>query len=503
MKKSKSRESSRRVFRFQIITTLAFIVIIAITLTVVIFNSLNKSGNVLKHKVSSLISTIDVQMEINIDNCLKTIENTSTLVFSADPVYDDIVAYQYDPVENNYDEYDKIKIEDAISDKLIQLSLMENYCDFAVVYSDEHTVGKISESTNYTFDSNLYETMETVVTRQRTNDGWFSSNDDEFVRLYYAKRLNDNAILITSFYVTELESIFARSDNMSDMTIRLVDSQNTMIYSSKDDEIGSPLSDEIFSLIDMQNSAIITNDKYIVSVGTCGDEWKIICSIPTSVILAENADTRNYTIFIGVCATVLSIIVVAFIMKVISKPIKTVVDNLNTKVDTDLLTGIYNKMTYQEKCMEILKKESGKEHSLWIVDIDNFKNVNDTMGHAVGDQVIVGVAHILSNAFFDNGFAGRIGGDEFSAMITLPDKIKPETESYEKYIMGYYETVRNDLKKFCEKIGYNVTLSIGTSCSNIPYDELFRESDTAVYNSKKTGKDKITFRHKMDTGMKV
>lgn len=497
MKKSKSRESQRRVLGFQILTTVAFIIIIFVSILVVVFNSLSKSSSVLKKKVSSLISTIDVQMEINIDNYLKTIENTSTLVFSTEPVYNDVVAYQYDPVKDKYDEYDKIQIEDAISNKLIELSLMENYCDFAVVYSDEHTVGKISKGTTSVYENKLYDVMKNVVTRQRTNDGWFSSNDDEFVRLYYAKRLNDDAILITSFYVTELESIFARSENMSDMTIRLVDSSNTMIYSSEPEEIGNTLSLDIADLIQSQDSAIVTNNKYIVSVGTCGDDWKIICSIPTSVVLAENQETRRYTMLVGFFAILLSVLAVAIITKMISKPVKNIVDNLNTKVDTDLLTGIYNKMTYQEKCGELLSQETDKNHSLWIIDIDNFKKVNDTMGHAVGDQVIVGVAHILKNAFLENGFAGRIGGDEFSVMITLPDKIKPCTENYEKYILSYYETVKKDIEAFGKTIGYNVTLSVGTSCEKISSAELFKLADKAVYYSKNNGKNQLTFQHKM------
>ena len=497
MKKSKSRESQRRVLGFQILTTVAFIIIIFVSILVVVFNSLSKSSSVLKKKVSSLISTIDVQMEINIDNYLKTIENTSTLVFSTEPVYNDVVAYQYDPVKDKYDEYDKIQIEDAISNKLIELSLMENYCDFAVVYSDEHTVGKISKGTTSVYENKLYDVMKNVVTRQRTNDGWFSSNDDEFVRLYYAKRLNDDAILITSFYVTELESIFARSENMSDMTIRLVDSSNTMIYSSEPEEIGNTLSLDIADLIQSQDSAIVTNNKYIVSVGTCGDDWKIICSIPTSVVLAENQETRRYTMFVGFFAILLSVLAVAIITKIMSRPVRNIVDNLNTKVDTDLLTGIYNKMTYQEKCGELLSQETDKNHSLWIIDIDNFKKVNDTMGHAVGDQVIVGVAHILKNAFLENGFAGRIGGDEFSVMITLPDKIKPCTENYEKYILSYYETVKKDIEAFGKTIGYNVTLSVGTSCEKISSAELFKLADKAVYYSKNNGKNQLTFQHKM------
>jgi diguanylate cyclase (GGDEF)-like protein len=495
MSKKKLGESQKRVVRFQVSITLAFVVIIVLSIFVVILNSLNKSSQVLKNKVSSLISTIDIQMEINIDNYLDTIENTSTLVFSTDPIYNDVIAYQYNPIKNSYDDYDKIKIEEAISNKLIEISLMENYCDFAIVYSDNNTIGKISKSTDATYSNNLYQIMEPVVTRQRTNDGWFSTND-EFVRLYYAKRVNDDAILLISFYVTELESIFARPENMSSMTIRLVDSENTMIYSSENEEIGQELSDDIKEMVANQDSAIVSNNDFIVSVSTCGDDWKIICSIPTSVVLKGNIETRNYTLVIGIIAILCSICAVAIITKMATKPVKNIVNTLNTKADTDLLTGILNKIAYEEKCTEIIEKEINLNHSLWIIDIDNFKNVNDTRGHAFGDQVIVGIANTLSSVFRGKGITGRFGGDEFSVLLTIPSNIDINSAQYEEYIENAYNNVKNKVIELSRQLDYDITLSIGCSCEKLVYSELFKTADTALYKSKSNGKNQITLYHK-------
>lgn len=499
MEKNKLHKTQQGIDNFQILLIVAFIIIIVFSVFIVILNSLNKSSTVLKEKVSSLISTIDLQMEINIDNYLKTIENTSTLVFSNEPIYNDVVTYKYDPIKNTYNDYDKIKIQDEINNKLIEIGLMENYCDFAIVYSDNVSIGKISKSTAATYPNNLYETLEPIVTRQRTNDGWYSGIGDEFVRLYYAKRLNENAILLTSFYVTELESILARPENMNSMIVRLVDSDNTIIYSSEDNntdtnETGMKLEQSMQELIEDQDSAIITNDDYILSVSTCGDDWKIICSIPTNIILAENIETRNYTIAIGIVAVFASILAIVIITKIAARPVKGMVNNLNTKADIDLLTGIYNKITYAEKCRETMQENININYSFWIIDIDNFKNVNDTKGHAFGDSVISGVAEILHNVVGEKGIAGRIGGDEFSILLRLP-----KADNNESYINNIYDIIKENIEKFSKNVDYNITLSIGVTYERDTYDAMFKAADNALYKSKQNGKNKITiYKNKTD-----
>ena len=130
-------------------------------------------------------------------------------------------------------------------------------------------------------------------------------------------------------------------------------------------------------------------------------------------------------------------------------------------------------------------------------DIDDFKKINDTHGHNAGDAMLCTFAERFRSFCSERDFAGRIGGDEFSVMITLPDKIKPCTENYEKYILSYYETVKRDIEAFGKTIGYNVTLSVGTSCEKISSAELFKLADKAVYYSKNNGKNQLTFQHKM------
>ena len=84
---------------------------------------------------------------------------------------------------------------------------------------------------------------------------------------------------------------------------------------------------------------------------------------------------------------------------------------LSQQAETDWLTGLYNRMAVEEKVGRRLKKyETGV---LFVIDIDNFKSINDRYGHLAGDQVLRGVARILQERVFHSDILGRIGGDEF------------------------------------------------------------------------------------------
>ena len=88
---------------------------------------------------------------------------------------------------------------------------MENYVDFFIVYSDDHTVGKVSNGTTKLYGDDLYSDMEQLITRKRSNDGWSTGYNGDFRRIYYVKRVNDNALLVVSIYTSELENVFAKN----------------------------------------------------------------------------------------------------------------------------------------------------------------------------------------------------------------------------------------------------------------------------------------------------
>ncbi|MDD2971639.1 MAG: response regulator, partial [Lachnospiraceae bacterium] len=157
---------------------------------------------------------------------------------------------------------------------------------------------------------------------------------------------------------------------------------------------------------------------------------------------------------------------------------------LKIKSEVDEMTGLYNKTTTELMSNEVLKKGNSILDALLIIDIDNFKTVNDTMGHQEGDYVIKQVSDILLSSFRKSDIVGRIGGDEFCVvMVDVPDK----SVIYHKIneliqIMRFKPNIN---------IPEYVTLSIGVATNEkkrINYADLFKKADSALYLAKKGGK---------------
>lgn len=161
-------------------------------------------------------------------------------------------------------------------------------------------------------------------------------------------------------------------------------------------------------------------------------------------------------------------------------------ESLLQRAQTDSMTGLLNKATTEAFVREHLKEiQSGAYDIVMLVDIDDFKNVNDTFGHLAGDEVIIDIAHALMRFTFNDGFVGRIGGDEF--LVYLPN-ILDTTLACEKA-----EKYANELRlKYPGGNGKpKVTLSIGIAATDvpIPYSDLMEHADAAVYQAKLNGKN--------------
>lgn len=154
------------------------------------------------------------------------------------------------------------------------------------------------------------------------------------------------------------------------------------------------------------------------------------------------------------------------------------------RAEMDLMTGLYNKVTAEHFIKEGIKKHKNSENALFIVDIDNFKSVNDIYGHQEGDHTIKIIADLLSSQFRNSDIVGRIGGDEFViAMLNIPTKDIARAKAQELVrIMKYKPNL---------SIPTNVTFSIGLAFSNrkeVDYQTLFGWADEVLYKAKSTGK---------------
>lgn len=156
----------------------------------------------------------------------------------------------------------------------------------------------------------------------------------------------------------------------------------------------------------------------------------------------------------------------------------------------DALTGFYTKNITSEKVDEFLgtPEAQSSTHAFFIIDLDHFKEINDTFGHTFGDTVLAQTATKIRSLFRSNDIFGRIGGDEFVVFMKhIPSEMVILQKSQEicNYVSDVYEFNGES---------YGVTISIGVALYHSHghcFNELYRHSDAALYVAKEQGRNRF------------
>lgn len=153
---------------------------------------------------------------------------------------------------------------------------------------------------------------------------------------------------------------------------------------------------------------------------------------------------------------------------------------------TDSLTGLMNKSTAEAAAREYLSGMGAKSRSaLFVIDLDQFKQINDQLGHQAGDAALEVFGDSLMKLFRANDIVGRVGGDEFVALM----KNTGDRRLVARRAALICETVRRT--RFRDT-GISLTCSIGIAIcpdGNCAYDNLFRSADEQLYHVKRSGKN--------------
>ncbi|MDR2066283.1 MAG: GGDEF domain-containing protein [Endomicrobium sp.] len=167
-------------------------------------------------------------------------------------------------------------------------------------------------------------------------------------------------------------------------------------------------------------------------------------------------------------------------------------NDIRQKSRIDFLTGLLLRSYFIEKLKSEIQRNKYYEDSFYIlmVDLDNFKNVNDKYGHLIGDKVLIEITKVILSCVGDDSLVGRYGGDEF--IIFVPNLT-------EKEILLMANKINKSLKdNFFEENNekFNVTASIGISCNskdNLELNAIINTADVALYKAKNNGRDSAVF----------
>ena len=221
--------------------------------------------------------------------------------------------------------------------------------------------------------------------------------------------------------------------------------------------------------------------KYIAEMTPIGvHDWYFVSILPETVVTDQTTQITIYVSFAIAAVAVVFLIILLHIHSLLKNT-----DRFIDQASTDSLTGILNKGTFRTNVCEAMDRYKDGL-ALFIIDLDDFKSVNDNLGHVMGDKVLTDVAKKLSLIFGGTDKVGRIGGDEFSAFLP----IKKEKED----IVEYAKVACSEIDNTYSAHGSSVHVSVSVGIAFYPgdggdYEALYKNADLALYKCKSSGKN--------------
>lgn len=222
-------------------------------------------------------------------------------------------------------------------------------------------------------------------------------------------------------------------------------------------------------------------------------DWSVVTELTVSYVdkqvEREWENVRNVAIQMIVLTTFLGCIVLVFnVIAMASNKEKNA--SLEAKADTDLLTDLYNKAATERKIKEYISEHPEEQALMFVLDIDNFKKINDTMGHAFGDEVLRAVGTMIKTEFRASDIIGRTGGDEFTIFLKHV-KEEEELKKQVERILCFFSNLQVG-----EYVKYSPNASIGAAVfpkDASDFESLYKAADAALYVAKKRGKNQLAF----------
>ena len=160
---------------------------------------------------------------------------------------------------------------------------------------------------------------------------------------------------------------------------------------------------------------------------------------------------------------------------------------LDGLANADPLTGLLNRRGFQERSPQLLALPAGEPgaHALALLDLDDFKHLNDRLGHAAGDDVLVHLARLIGGQARSSDLVARMGGEEFAVLLPVTDAGGAKV---------WAERLRAAIEAQLRAAdGGAVTASIGVAAAppGTPFESLYRLADAALYHAKDSGKNRV------------
>ena len=165
------------------------------------------------------------------------------------------------------------------------------------------------------------------------------------------------------------------------------------------------------------------------------------------------------------------------------------------RADRDGLTGLLNGAAFRRSAQDLidLMARQGRGGAIGFIDLDDFKEVNDSLGHSEGDRLLIAVAGCLREAVRHTDLVGRLGGDEFAVLLADTDEAGASA-AFQRLQAGLEQLVRSG----AWAVGFSAGLLVFRGAAQV--EDLLRVSDDAMYRAKREGKGRVSVERWQETG---
>lgn len=338
-------------------------------------------------------------------------------------------------------------------------------------------------------------------------------HEEQIIVVERIKRENETNYLLLFYPMSKFDSLMTKSDFDSNSFLTVVDSEGMILGSAGAKESKILQSGNLMEAIKPQNAdaartirnrldngsrgttaVTVDGESYLLAYVPLGiNQWEVILGVSQSYVDKQvglqwkNTKDMMLYLVISIFAFLGMVVIINIISKIRNNEKKK---ELEDKADTDLLTGLTNKLATERKIKDFMTQNPNSQSMLFICDVDNFKKINDTMGHAFGDEVLRSLGQQIGAIFRATDIIGRIGGDEFMIFlkgVSDPDSVRKEAKKVEDFFHNFQAG---------EYVKYAATASIGVAIfpqEGDDFETLYKAADQGLYKAKKRGKNQLAF----------
>ncbi len=164
------------------------------------------------------------------------------------------------------------------------------------------------------------------------------------------------------------------------------------------------------------------------------------------------------------------------------------IETISDMANTDFLTGARNRRSFFKEINEYIEecKDSGENFAVAMIDIDKFKNINDTYGHDIGDVAIKELVRIITESIKGSDVVARFGGEEFCVLL----KDISKSDAVELFVRLRLRIAKNLININNEEIKYTVSTGVTFNCED-GVEEMLNQADMALYKAKNSGRNRV------------